>query len=74
MNGGYGDVVVSLSAADLSGAYRPGPATGWAAIGSDANAVLAALLRLVGLLAYKGILTGTEPYDIFNNARAAHAR
>jgi hypothetical protein len=34
--------------------------------------VVPALIRLTVTLADKGILTGKQPWDIFNNATAAH--
>jgi hypothetical protein len=70
MGGQAGDVAVNLTPATLA-AYQPGQANGWAAIQQDPLSVLAALLHLVTTLWGKGILSGTQPFDIFNNARPA---
>jgi hypothetical protein len=70
MGGQAGDVAVNLTPATLA-AYQPGQASGWAAIQQDPLSVLAALLHLVTTLWGKGILSGTQPFDIFNNARPA---
>lgn len=40
-------------------------------IGGAGYNVLLATARLVALLAQKGQLTGSQPFDIFNNAAAA---
>lgn len=69
MNGRYGQVVVNVSATEING-YDIGQRSGWVAIGQDDYALPAALVRLVGVLGQKGILSGTQPYDVFNNARA----
>ncbi|MCF2525871.1 hypothetical protein [Yinghuangia soli] len=74
MNGSYGDIVVDVTATNLTNAYRPGPTTGWTTLAQNDQAVLTALLRLVTALARKNVLTGTQPYDIFNNARAVRSR
>jgi hypothetical protein len=70
MSGRFGDVVLDVTAAELPG-YQAGPASGWAAVAQQPYSVLSALLQLAFLLAEKNILTGTQPYDIFNNATAS---
>ena len=69
MGGHFGDVVVGIAAANLA-SYQPGAPSGWASIGQQPYSVYSAILQLVSLLAQKNILTGTQPYDIFNNAAA----
>jgi hypothetical protein len=74
MGAAAGDVVVSVSQAELSSLYRPGASTGWASFGPNGHTALSVLLRLVAQLAGKGVLTGSQPYDIFNRAVAAHSQ
>jgi hypothetical protein len=69
MNGRFGDVVAAVTPDELA-QYQVGPASGWAALRQDYAPVDAVLVQLVALLARKGVLTGTEPYDVFNNATA----
>jgi len=71
MNGKAGDIAVNLTSGTLA-AYQPGASSGWAAIGQAPYSVETALLRIVVILANKGILSGSQPYDIFNNARTGH--
>ena len=74
MGGKFGDVVVNVPDADISASYQPGPVTGWATIGQAGYSVLSATLRLATVLFQKGVLTGSEPFDLFNNATAIRIR
>jgi len=74
MGGGFGDVVVNVATADVSALYQPGPGTGWATIAQADHSVLSATLQLVNTLFQKGVLAGSEPYDVFNNAAAFGVR
>lgn len=67
--GHFGDVVVGVASADLD-SYQPGQGSGWATITHQPYSLFSAILKLVTLLAGKNILTGTQPYDVFNNATA----
>jgi hypothetical protein len=71
--GNFGDVVSDVAPIDLPG-YQVGPKSGWASIGQADYSVLSAILQLVTLLSQKGVLTGTQPYDVFNNATAYQVR
>lgn len=80
-NNGVGDdftgVFVNVSQGTLDQYFHPDRApdrTGWVAVKDAPQAALAAIAVLVTKLSAKGILRGTEPYDVFNNARPSMIR
>lgn len=68
--GKVGDVAINVSDQELQSSYRPGLASGWAAMSGQDDAVLSVVLGLVSRLFERQVLTGSEPYDIFTNAHA----
>lgn len=62
----FGDLVLSVAADQVASTYTQ--ANGWLAVDQQPWTSLVALLQLVKILASQGVLSGSEPYDIFNLA------
>ncbi|MCW2930953.1 MAG: fibronectin type protein, partial [Actinomycetia bacterium] len=68
MTGTVGDVWINVSDKDRDSLFHPGPGSGWTTMSPEDNAILNVILQLVVLLFKKKVLTGDEPYNVFNNA------
>lgn len=77
IGGDYLGIDLNVTQAQLDGGYHPDravPRTGWVAVKNQPTAALSVLLQVVNLLAHKGVLQGSDAFDVFNNSNPSMVR